>query len=153
MAETEKKKKTDKSKQLTLKRTVTIKVTVTERFKQYLKFELEQSIQQANQRLKMLEEQMGRLKAGSSADQGKGQAAVGVQLESERVQVELSLQDFEKRRSEIDGLQMGSEFVQGTVDGFVNVTVGDNLYEKLGGMEILAEDGIVKAIKPLSIEK
>jgi len=47
-------------------------------------------------------------------------------------------------------LQMGSYFMQGTVDGFVSVNVGDNLYEKLGGMEIFIEDGIVQDIVPVS---
>ncbi|NBV41533.1 hypothetical protein EBR96_02025 [bacterium] len=50
----------------------------------------------------------------------------------------------------INQLELNSLFTQGTVDGFVSVSEGDNLYEKLGGMEILVQDGVVQKITPVA---
>ena len=138
-----------KSKQLTLKRTVTIKVVVTDRFKEYLHFELNQSMSQAKERLRMIDDQLNQIVSLNDAkDDSKRSAAT--QLDSEKVQLQVSINELEGRRSEIDSLELGSHFTQGTVDGFVNVSVGDNLYEKLGGMEILAKDGVVQKIEPVA---
>ena len=141
-------KKPTKNKQVTLKRTVTIKVIVTERFKQYLSFELDQSIHREQQQLGVLEERVNKIKA---MDPNDANSAAIHQLEAEIAQRNVNMEEFKGRTSEIEALTLGSEFVQGTVDGFVNVSVGDNLYEKLGGMEILAEDGLVKSITPVSV--
>ncbi|MEC8578233.1 MAG: YlqD family protein, partial [Pseudomonadota bacterium] len=49
-------------------------------------------------------------------------------VEAEIAQRNVNMEEFKGRTSEIEALTLGSEFVQGTVDGFVNVSVGDNLY-------------------------
>ena len=46
----------------------------------------------------------------------------------------------------INSLELKSLYSQGPVEGFVTVNVGDNLYEKLGGIELVVEDGVVKKI-------
>ena len=57
------------------------------------------------------------------------------------IQSEKSQQEF------IENLQLDTEYSQGPVDGFVTVSTGDNLYEKLGGIEILVKDGIIVKIR------
>ena len=44
-------------------------------------------------------------------------------------------------------LQLGTEFVQGPLEGPVNLHVGDNLYKKVGGAEIIVKDGIIQEIR------
>ena len=41
---------------------------------------------------------------------------------------------------------MNSIYSQGPIDGMVTVSAGDNLYEKLGGVEIVVKDGVVQEI-------
>ena len=44
-------------------------------------------------------------------------------------------------------LIIGSEFVQGPLEGPVTVAIGDNLYKKVGGAEIIVKDGIIQEIR------
>lgn len=53
---------------------------------------------------------------------------------------------LEKKRNEIKDFELGSLVIQGTVDGFIKVKKGDNLYNKLGGFEIIIKDGIIQDI-------
>ncbi|MHB8124357.1 MAG: YlqD family protein [Desulfitobacteriaceae bacterium] len=100
-----------------LKKTVAIKAEVTETFKEYLVFELQNS-------MRSLEEKINQL---------------GIQDEQQSKEK----QDLLLKMMEAQALTIGSHFVQGTVDGIVELEIGDNLYEKLGGSEILIKDGIV----------
>jgi len=131
----------DKAKSVTLKRSVTIKAVVTDRFKEYVRFEINAGLQMAKAQVDHIDSQL------------KDQSLAPVVREKyilEREQLHQNISDFSARLDQIETLQMGSYFMQGTVDGFVAVNVGDNLYEKLGGMEILIEDGIVQDIVPVS---
>ncbi len=124
----------EKSKTLTLKRSVAIKAIVTDRFKEYIQFEVNTGIQASRVRLDQIDDQL------------KDQSIPPVVREKlilERDQIGQSMRELGQRLEEIDTLEMGSQFLQGVVDGFVTVVPGDNLYEKLGGMEVIVKDGIV----------
>lgn len=136
------------SKSVTLKRTVTIKAIVTEDFKKYLTYELETSIKDLQKKMTDVEKQANDLiasleKTGSS-DQIK---MIGQQLQIEKQQQENTISDLQKRIQDAKNLQLDSEFIQGTIDGFTTVKVGDNLYQKLGALEIVVKDGVVQDIK------
>ena len=45
------------------------------------------------------------------------------------------------------GLELGEEIARGTLEGDIEVGVGDNLVEKLGQAEILVQDDVVKEIR------
>ncbi len=47
----------------------------------------------------------------------------------------------------MEGLQLNSEYPQGTVESFTEVRVGDNLFQKLGRTEIVVKDGIVIEVR------
>ena len=108
-------KPTPTQKTLNLKRTVTIKAIVTEKFKEYMRYEIQRSI-------------------------------YNLQTQGESPQTKERLEEAHLQLEAIDLLALGSQFVQGVVDGFVTVSEGDNLYDKLGGMEVIVLDGIVKKI-------
>lgn len=132
---------------LTLKRTVTIKAIVTEDFKKYLTHELNNSINTLDQKLKQMEIQ-GKQLIDSLTKQNAGEqiASIKQQMELERQQQKTAKNELQKRIDEAKNLPLESEFVQGTVDGFVSVKKGDNLYQKLGAMEIIIKDGVVQDI-------
>lgn len=132
---------------VTLKRSVTIKVIVTEKFKQYMLFEISEAKKNAESRLSQLDTQLAEL--AKLADSEAGKAMLTQQADAEKIQLKATLADLENRENSVNTLALNSHFVQGTVDGFVSVAEGDNLYEKLGGMEILAKDGIIQKISPL----
>lgn len=58
-----------------------------------------------------------------------------------------SRHQLQVRMDEIKSMEDGSEYVHGTVDSPVDVKVGDNWHQIMGGIEVLLEDGIVKEIR------
>ena len=52
-----------------------------------------------------------------------------------------------QRLNVISQLEMDSEFLQATVDNYVSVNVGDNLYNKLSNTEVIVKDGVVVEIR------
>jgi len=136
------------AKTITLKRTVTIKAIVTEDFKNYLSFELETAIKDLQNKIKEIENQgntlMASLQTEGSSEQIK---SVEQQLKLEKQQQENVIADLTKRITEAKTLELNSEFVQGTIDGFVGIKVGDNLYQKLGALELIVKDGVIQEIK------
>lgn len=136
------------SKSVTLKRTVTIKAIVTEDFKKYLTYELETSIKDLQKKMSDVEKQakdlISSLEQTGASDQVK---MINQQLQIEQQQQANTINDLQKRIVDAKNLQLNSEFIQGTIDGFTTVKVGDNLYQKLGALEIIVKDGVVQEIK------
>jgi len=133
-----------------LKRVVMVKAIVTEAFRQNLIKELERAVTN-------LESQMSQVEAQSKPyledlkKKGLMQraAAFRQQLEDERSRQAAAKADLAMKIEEAKRLQVGSEFVQGPLEGPVTVYIGDNLYKKVGGAEIIVKDGIVQEIRGL----
>jgi hypothetical protein len=126
--------------QVTLKRRVTIKALVTDKFKDYLNLELTENVRAAKQRI----QEIDRLIADPK------NVNLLPQLSTEKEQVSIVIENETAQKKLIFELENDSIFNQGSIDGFVSVAVGDNLYEKLGGMEIMVKDGIVEKVTPVS---
>lgn len=135
-----------KSKTVTLKRAVTIKAIVTDKFKEYIRFEMNEAIRNTKSRMEQLQ---NAAKFATSNPGSKDNALLSQQMDAEKFHLEGSLKDLDARLKQVDTLKDGTEFMQGTIDGFVTISEGDNLYEKLGGMEIVVKDGIVQKINPV----
>ncbi|GBR75558.1 protein YlqD [Candidatus Termititenax persephonae] len=136
--------------ELSLQRNVTVKVTVTEEFKKYLVSELERSIKNMETQLTTMETQGKRL-VENLKKQGektvKQISAIVQQINMDKQQAVLAKVDLEKKIAEAKELKLGSEFLQGTVQGTTTVKEGDNLYKKLGGIELLLKDGVIQEIR------
>lgn len=133
-------KKKDAKRAVTLKRSVTIKAIVTDKFKEFMKVDIDAAISQTQGRMDQIDTQ---LKDQSIAP------VVREKLILERDQHSQTMREMSSRKTNLKTMENGSQFVQGVIDGYVSVSVGDNLYEKLGGLEIILEDGIVKDIAQL----
>jgi len=119
----------DVSLSITLKRNVTLKAIVTEDFKKYLIFEMEEEVSRIESRLKAFDHEFAEYKK-----QMKGQseqlAQVKQQSEVEITRFNEQVKQLKGRISEVKKLDLGTHFNQGTIEGFVNVKEGDNLYYK-----------------------
>jgi len=133
-----------------LKRVVMVKAIVTEPFKQNLVKELERAVANLDGQLAQME---GQSKNYLEDLKKKGlmqkAAAFKHQLDEERARQAASKSDLLMKIEEAKRLQIGSEFVQGPLEGPVEVSVGDNLYKKVGGAEIIVKDGVVQEIRGL----
>ncbi len=135
-------------KTVTLKRSVTVNAIVTNSLKKMLMVELQESERAAEARMSEVERQANHL-IGEAQKSGNHSelANLGQQLAGERQQFQLAMREFAERKESLKTLKMGDLFTHGTIEGFVSVQEGDNLYEKLSATSILVEDGIVQKIE------
>jgi len=140
---------------LNLRRQAIIKAIVTDTFKQQASAELQGALQQIDMQMQQLEFQG---KRAISDLEKKGISPAGpeltaqlnqlkAQIEQERQNLFSAKNDMMQKLNMIGQLEPGSEFVQGNVDNFVDVKLGDNLYAKLSAPEIIVKDGVVIEIR------
>ena len=135
-------------KQLELKRVVMVKALVTEAFKDNLIKELDRA-------LKNIENQEGQMSAQAQSymeglkSKGDAQKATDFkrQFQDEKNRLTMAKSDIFVKIEEAKKLVIGTEFVQGPLEGPVTVGIGDNLYKKVGGAEILVKDGVILEIR------
>lgn len=135
-------------KEVELKRVVMVKAIVTEAFKANLQNELERAIKNLDNQAAQMESQS---KAYIENLKKKGlmqkASAFRQQIEDERTRQAQAKSDLMLKIEEAKKLVIGAEFVQGPLEGPVKVSVGDNLYKKVGGAEIIVKDGIIQEIR------
>jgi len=135
-------------KTVELKRIVMVKAIVTEEFKGNLVKELEKAIGNIEGQLGQMEMQSkGYLEDLKKKGLMQKAAAFKHQYDEEKGRQSAAKADLMMKIEEAKRLQVGSEFVQGPLEGPVNVAVGDNLYKKVGGAEIIVKDGIIQEIR------
>lgn len=131
-----------------LKRVVMVKAIVTEAFKQNLVKELERAIGNLEAQVNQMENQSKNyLEDLKKKGLMQKAAAFKHQLEDEKGRQAAAKADLSMKIEEAKRLTIGSEFVQGPLEGPVDVSVGDNLYKKVGGAEIIVKDGIIQEIR------
>jgi hypothetical protein len=136
-------------KSISLKRQVAVKAIVTETFKANASNEIQQSLQQMDLNLQQLEFQAKR----AISDLEKQKPGPGdmdnlkAQIEQERQRLLVSKNELLQRLNIIAQLELNTEFLQGTLDNYVSVSVGENLYDKLSNAEIILKDGVVVEIR------
>lgn len=138
----------EKGKTVELKRVVMVKAIVTEAFKQNLVKELERAVGNIDTQTTQMSERSKAYLDGLKK-KGLNQKAVAFkhQMEDERNRQAAAKADLTMKIAEAQKLQLGSEFVQGPLEGPVHVSIGDNLYKKVGGAEIIVKDGIIQEVR------
>ncbi|MDI6731523.1 MAG: YlqD family protein [Candidatus Margulisbacteria bacterium] len=134
--------------EIELKRVVMVKAIVTESFKQNLIKELERAIGNIDSQLTQMDER-SRSYLDNLKKKGLMQKAAAFkhQWDDEKGRQTAAKSDLLLKIEEAKKLQLNTEFVQGPLEGPVNVAVGDNLYKKVGGAEIIVKDGIIQEIR------
>jgi len=136
--------------EIELKRVVMVKAIVTEPFKQNLVKELERAVSNIDNQLSQMEER-GKNYLEDLKKKGLMQKAAAFrhQIDDEKSRQSAARSDLLMKIEEAKNLQLGTEFVQGPLEGPVNVKLGENLYKKIGGAEIIVKDGIIQEIREL----
>lgn len=131
---------------MTLKCPVTIKAKVTEDLKARLAAELQDGIKKADIELQQIEFHAKRVMAEQAKQDAQGLVALRQQIEEEKQKRFEFKNHMTEKLKETAQLEIGAEIVQGTMERFITVSVGDDLH-KLMGSEILLEDGKVIAFR------
>ena len=138
---------------LSIKRSIAIKAIVTPTWKEDAEKELSKAISNIDQQLSQLEQE-GQQIVNNIRSQSvnpldpRVQEQVGQvqqQVAVKRNEIEEQKRNLLQQQSQVRELKMDEIVDQGQVDSFCDVTVGDNLIEKMQ-VSITVKDGVIQSI-------
>jgi hypothetical protein len=128
-------------------RAVTVRAIVTDQLKKELTEELQGMADETQRRIDQMDFEARRYLAELQRTNLTQAMAVRKQIEAEKSKQEGAKKDILERISDVEKLELGSEFPRMTLEGAVEIAQGDNLYDKLARAEILIKDGVVVEIR------
>ena len=138
---------------ISIKRSITIKAVVTPTWKDDAEKELSKAISNIDQQLTQLEQE-GQQIVNNIRSQSVNPLDPRVQEQVRQVQQQVAAKRNEieeqkrnllQQQSQVRELKMDEIVDQGQVDSFCDVTVGDNLIEKMQ-VSITVKDGVIQSI-------
>ena len=130
---------------VTVQRPIVIKTIVTESFKRLYVADLEDAIKRVEAIIQQIDVQSRRFELERQVNPQS--RVIRQQLELERARQDSTRMELQARLREAQQLELNSEFTQGSLEGTVNIAVGDNLFDKIAGTELIVKDGIVLEIR------
>ena len=138
---------------ISIKRSIAIKAIVTPTWKEDAEQELSKAISNIDQQLSQLEQE-GQQIVNNIRSQSVNPldprvqeqvAQVQQQVAAKRNEIEEKKRNLLQQQSQVRELKMDEIVDQGQVDSFCDVTVGDNLIEKMQ-VSITVKDGVIQSI-------
>ena len=138
---------------ISIKRSIAIKAIVTPTWKQDAEKELSKAISNIDQQLSQLEQE-GQQIVNNIRSQSVNPldprvqeqvSQVQQQVAAKRNEIEEQKRNLLQQQSQVRELKMDEIVDQGQVDSFCDVTVGDNLIEKMQ-VSITVKDGVIQSI-------
>ncbi|WP_288263013.1 YlqD family protein [uncultured Prochlorococcus sp.] len=138
---------------ISIKRSIAIKAVVTPSWKEDAEKELSKAISNIDQQLSQLEQE-GQQIVNNIRSQSVNPldprvqeqvSQVQQQVAAKRNEIEEQKRNLLQQQSQVRELKMDEVVDQGQVDSFCDVTVGDNLIEKMQ-VSITVKDGIIQSI-------
>lgn len=138
-----------------LVRQVAVKAIVTENFKTQVASEINRNLQQIDAELQQLEFKGKRAIADIEkrsiqpvSQEVKSQIdTIRGQVESEKLRLMQLKDEMTAQSNALNELPIGSVVTQFTVENPVEVRVGENIFQRLEGGEILVKDGVIQEIR------
>ncbi len=140
------------SDSVTLKRQVTIKTVVTDDFRERAQGELSGEVKQIESQLVQLETQyqetLKRLEEISNQGQNVRPQLeqLNQEAQSKRNQLTNLKLDVSKQLNNLNNVENGANVVTGLLESFVDVKVGENIYDRVRGTTVVIKDGVVQEI-------
>ncbi len=138
---------------ISIKRSIAIKAVVTPTWKEDAEKELSKAISNIDQQLSQLEQE-GQQIVNNIRSQSVNPldprvqeqvSQVQQQVAAKRNEIEEQKRNLLKQQSQVRELNMDEIVDQGQVDSFCEVTLGDNLIEKMQ-VSITVKDGVIQSI-------
>ncbi len=138
---------------ISIKRSIAIKAVVTPTWKEDAEKELSKAISNIDQQLSQLEQE-GQQIVNNIRSQSINPldprvqdqvSQVQQQVAAKRNEIEEQKRNLLQQQSQVRELKMDEIVDQGQVDSFCDVTVGDNLIEKMQ-VSITVKDGVIQSI-------
>jgi hypothetical protein len=138
-----------------LVRQIAVRAIVTENFKTQVGNEINRNLQQIDAELQQLEFKGKRAiaeiekRAGGivSTDSRVQVETIRQQVEAEKMRLMQLKEEMQQQFQALSELPLGSVVTQFTVENPVEVRIGENIFQRLEGGEILVKDGIIQEIR------
>ena len=138
---------------ISIKRSIAFKAVVTPTWKEDAEKELSKAISNIDQQLSQLEQEGQQIVKNIRSQSvnpldprvQEQVSQVQQQVASKRNEIEEQKRNLLQQQSQVRELKMDEFVVQGQVDSFCDVTVGDNLIEKMQ-VSITVKDGVIQSI-------
>ncbi len=138
-----------------LVRQIAVRAIVTENFKNQVGNEINRNLQQIDAELQQLEFKGKRAisdieKRAAGAPTGDARMQIETirqQVEAERAWLLQLKEEMQAQFQALNELPLGSVVTQFTVENPVEVRVGENIFQRLEGGEILVKDGVIQEIR------
>lgn len=138
-----------------LTRQVQVKAIVTENFKAQVAAEINRNLQQIDAELQQLEfkgkraiSDIEKRSPSPMPPEVKAQVeTIRQQVEAEKLRLMQLKEEMTAQSNALNELPIGSVVTQFTVENQVDVRVGENIFQRLEGGEILVKDGIIQEIR------
>ncbi len=136
-------------------RQIAVRAIVTENFKNQVGAEIQRNLQQIDAELQQLEFKGKRAIAdlekragGAMSPDARMQAdSIRQQVEAEKVRFSQMREELLSQSQALTELVIGSVITQFTVENPVEVRIGENIFQRLEGGEILVKDGVIQEIR------
>lgn len=133
-------------KSINVKRMIIVKTIVTEKFKEEMLDTIKASLNRIELELQQMEFQGKRTLSGLEKQNVKQAVSLRQQLEAEREKRFEAKKRLQNQQQEVSEWQIGDEVIQGTLEGYVDLQIGDSIRSILGS-EIVVKDGVVVEIR------
>ena len=138
---------------ISIKRSIAIKAVVTPTWKEDAEKELSKAISNIDQQLSQLEQEGQQIVSNIRSQSvnpldprvQEQVSQVQQQVAAKRNEIEEQKRNLLQQQSQLRELKMDEIVDQGQVDSFCDVTVGDNLIEKMQ-VSITVKDGVIQSI-------
>ncbi len=132
---------------VTVKRNVVLRSIVTPKLREELANDLEEAATEITQRIQQIDFQTRAYITDLQRTNLQQAMSVRKQVEAEKKRQEELRDALLERKAQVVELEDGTEVVRGTLESFVEIKVGDNLGQILGGVEILTKDDEIIEIR------
>ncbi len=140
------------SKSLKIKRNITVKTIVTEEFKKNSSQEINKELQLIDSQIMQLELQSKQMQDQLANDFSASENAPQIRQALTEISQRLTQyagvkQELLQQRENINSLETGNLINTGSLENYVEISVGDNIYEKYKTASIIVKDGIIQEIR------
>lgn len=140
-------------KTIKVKRPVTIKTVVTDMFKKQASEEIgkeihliDTQIMQLELQNKQIQDQAFNLSASYGEEATKQIQAALEEISSRLEQMSALKQELAGQRDNLNHMALNNVVVTGSLENYVELKVGENIYDRFRNAEILVKDGIIQEI-------
>jgi len=138
-----------------LVRQIAVRAIVTENFKNQVGNEINRNLQQIDAELQQLEfkgkraiADIEKRTAGAVTTDARVQVeTIRQQVEAEKMRLMQLKEEMQAQFQALNELPLGSVVTQFTVENPVEVRIGENIFQRLEGGEILVKDGVIQEIR------